>query len=612
MTGERLSRLFKRSSELSVAALAIAVILLTANAFSPGIGRASSAAATFPDGTVVAQGGSLIVSLSGFTPGQTGTFGFQGKGSGTFIPNLNGSASISFAVSDPPGVYVFYAQQGDNHVTEYVTVTGVGQPSTSPQVVSIPPTTILMESSQAAGIASLVLALVAGGSGLAFIWDSRPDLRRLVVAGLLITVAVLAAHLYVVNVPESANCTSTANGVTTYGCIGDEQYYVPAAQHLLAGDTCSQSLANYPPLGSPTYCNLEHTPLVKLMMAEGMSIFGQTALGWRLPVILASTFSIPLLMAVAYMLSRRELFAYFATLLLAFDTLYFVQSSAGLLDAPVIFFALAAAAVYLWGKSAWFVNRNLAAGVLMGLSVLSKESGVFLLLALLTYHLLMHEGGWRKSLVGGAELVGAAAVVTLLGMQVFYSAYAPGAFGNVFSYLSYMSGYAELLRGTTCLGQIPYYWLISLHPGCYDTWIIVNYVPAKAFPDFIYWTITNPVTTLAVIVWVPLAALGVLKAGAAGFRNMAGESRAVMFSLVFFSWGYLPYIIFWLLGRTTYPYYMMTAVPAMALGSSFLLTWKVNRWVAIVFVAAAFLAFLGYFPYKGFMPDWLRALFGER
>ena len=57
---------------------------------------------------------------------------------------------------------------------------------------------------------------------------------------------------------------------------------------------------------------------------------------------------------------------------------------------------------------------------------------------------------------------------------------------------------------------------------------------------------------------------------------------------------------------------MMTAVPAMALGSSFLLTWKVNRWVAIVFVAAAFLAFLGYFPYKGFMPDWLRALFGER
>jgi len=35
------------------------------------------------------------------------------------------------------------------------------------------------------------------------------------------------------------------------------------------------------------------------------------------------------------------------------------------------------------------------------------------------------------------------------------------------------------------------------------------------------------------------------------------------------------------------------------------------RWLMYVYVAMAFVFFFIYFPYKGFLPDWLRVLIGH-
>ena len=53
-------------------------------------------------------------------------------------------------------------------------------------------------------------------------------------------------------------------------------------------------------------------------------------------------------------------------------------------------------------------------------------------------------------------------------------------------------------------------------------------------------------------------------------------------------------------------------VPAMAMGTTYWVTrnWF-PKWLVYLYVAMAFVFFFIYFPYKGFLPDWLRVLIGH-
>ena len=109
---------------------------------------------------------------------------------------------------------------------------------------------------------TFVLAGVSSASvvtGLAYAVLSYPAYRKTILLLTLIVLGLLGAHLYTINLPNTANCTDSSKGVQ--GCIMDEVYYVPAAQTMLSGEKCAPYADN---------CNLEHPFLSKAFIAAGI------------------------------------------------------------------------------------------------------------------------------------------------------------------------------------------------------------------------------------------------------------------------------------------------------------------------------------------------------
>jgi len=84
------------------------------------------------------------------------------------------------------------------------------------------------------------------------------------------------------------------------------------------------------------------------------------------------------------------------------------------------------------------------------------------------------------------------------------------------------------------------------------------------------------------------------------------------FALMWFAITYFPYFLVFYYGRVTYPFYILPAIPAMAIGCAYLLTrsWF-SRDVAYILLGGVFLWFFLYYPDKSFLPIWLRVLLGH-
>ena len=449
---------------------------------------------------------------------------------------------------------------------------------------------------------------------------------------------------------QSLNCYSTSSD--EYGCIMDEIFYVPEGMAVLNGQQCSTGV------NAPTDCHLEHPPLVPALMAGGMALFGQfSAVGWRFAPALLGTFSIPLLFGIAWKVSGSKKIAYLSAILLAVDVMFFSQSGAGLLDSPEVFFGLAAFFAYFAGLKVWKFDKYVISGVLLGLAGLAKETAIFLALALLTYILIFEDEKVRHRAFGVLKVAAVVGVVFVVGLQAYDSILVspslPGTTscpmnGNTFvQQVGYMLCYGSSLSAGcpwACgwkdnnLGNYitPLSWITYYSPVAYLR-TVVSVCPNSlngvcqggeySYVAVAYYGVTNFLETWTIYVWIPLVGytlyrfyrqkqptLEAFGSEAAGVSPvpMTGEMRFAAFALVLFLWSYVPYVVLFLAGRVTYPFYFLAAVPAMAMGTSYWLTrsWF-PKWLVYVYVVMAFVFFFIYFPYKGFLPDWLRVLIGH-
>ena len=562
------------------------------------------------------------------------------------------------------------------------------------------------------GLALGCLSVATLGFAVVFAYARFPSYRKPILFLTIITVATLSAHLYIISNPALPDCRDSSKNVN--GCIMDESYYVPTAENMLNGTQCGPSVPN---------CNMEHPFLSKALMAAGIAIFGDDAFGWRIFNVALGTFNIPLLFALALRLSRDRRIAYISSALLALDVMFFSQSSAGLIDIPSVFFGLLAFVAYVYELRVWVLNRYLISGAFMGLAILSKETGVFLALTLVTYHLLTHREGehqaeqaaaaparlreqrdalvvvrlcggallvclsalaimmtgaapgftvsspWfrpleyaaaglgvpfvlaeaflvlqehpglRPAAVSGLEMTLMSAAVFVLGMQAYDSLFASSAFPTFIDQLRYMLSYGLSLIGPgwtfgNNIQITPFSWMTYYRPVTYygtSVSVCTNLVNGTCqgapyvYPGVAYYGVTNLIETWTTYVWFPLAALVVWKAyrplreGLERFGfidpsrwSLTGEQKVAILSLVWFSWNYFPYIALFAMGRVTYPFYFVPALPAVAMGGSYFLTrsW-VPKYAVALYLAGAFAFFFLYFPSKAFLPDWLRVLIGR-
>ena len=449
---------------------------------------------------------------------------------------------------------------------------------------------------------------------------------------------------------QSLNCYSTQN--TEYGCIMDEIFYVPEGMAFLNGQHCSTGV------NAPTNCHLEHPPLVPALIAGGMAIFGEfSVVGWRFAPALLGTLSVPLIFGIAWKASGSKKMAYLSAVLLAADVMFFSQSSAALLDVPEVFFALAAYFAYFAGLRVWKFDKYVISGVLLGLAGLAKETAIFLALALLTYILLFEDEKLRRKTVAVLKVAVVVGVVFIIGLQAYDSVLVspslPGTtscpmngssfiqqVGYILCYGSSLSSGCPWACGwkDTNLGTYitPFNWITYYSPVAYLRTVVsvcpktVNNVcqgGAYSYVSVAYYGVTNFLETWTIYIWIPLVAYALYRFyrqkqptlevfGFEGAQSnsvaLPGELKFAAFALVLFLWSYVPYVALFLSGRVTYPFYFLPAVPAVAMGATYWVTrnWF-PRWLMYLYVGMAFVFFFIYFPYKGFLPDWLRVLIGH-
>jgi 4-amino-4-deoxy-L-arabinose transferase-like glycosyltransferase len=418
-------------------------------------------------------------------------------------------------------------------------------------------------------------------------------------------------YLTCYHVPDSAD----RRGVM--GCVMDESYYVPAALSLLSGAQCAPYADN---------CNLEHPPLAKALVAGGIAVFGLDDFGWRIANVVLGTLSVPLLFVLVRSLTKEGRLPYFAALVFAADILFFVHSSAALIDVPAVFFSLLGFIFYFRRSRLWRLNNYLASGIFLGLAALSKETALFALAAIVTYELLLGEGGLQATIVRTLEVVLAAVIVFAGAIQLYDSLFSSSTLPWFYNQVWFMLTYGASLRGGGwCLNAgscpngpyiTPLNWLTSYTPVSYLVTTVTITVSGAAastlrYISIGYYGVANNVIVWMVFLWLPLVLYPLLRR--IKWRSaLAQADRLGAFLAVWFLWLYLPYVALWLYGRVTYPFYFLPAIPALAGGAAYFITrpWFPRK-MALIYVIAAFAIFFLYFPVKDFLPGYVRAWLGR-
>ncbi|MGD1055021.1 MAG: glycosyltransferase family 39 protein [Nitrososphaerales archaeon] len=462
------------------------------------------------------------------------------------------------------------------------------------------------------GISLGITSVVTLSTGVGYAYLAYPSHRVPLVFIVLLTAATLVAHLYVISSATTA--------------IGDESYYLPEARLMLNGTQCGPSVPN---------CHTEHPPLSKMLIAAGMAAFGDNPFGWRIFTVLLGTFSVPLVFALVLRLSASRRMSYLSAALLALDVMFFSNSSAAWLDIPMVFFALLAFVLYFYNVRFWKLDRFTLSGIMLGLAAFSKETAIFLLMTLVTYHLVAGEGGWKLRLLCAVEIGVVTAGVFILGLQLYDSLLAKNAFPTFLDEIHYILTYGAALKGGgwsyggpngNSTQITPFSWMTYYQPVTYyGTKVSVCSSTCYYYVGVAFYGVTNFLETWTTFLWMPLDALAVWEAlkprgkGLEQFgfvdtasRNLSGDAKLALLSLVWFSWNYFTYVALFAYGRVTYPFYFIPALPAVAMGTAYFLTRKwMSGYLQVLYMAGVFVFFFIFFPDKAFLPIWLRVLIGK-
>jgi 4-amino-4-deoxy-L-arabinose transferase-like glycosyltransferase len=148
----------------------------------------------------------------------------------------------------------------------------------------------------------------------------------------------------------------------------DEIYFVRTAYEFILGMDIYE--ATHPPLG-------------KDIIALSIKVLGVTPFAWRLPGVLAGILMIPLIFAIARMMTGPRL-ALLAAFLLAFDFMHFAQTRIGTTDSFLVLFITAMYAfmyAYYKHREEWRLGSLLTvlalSGVFMGMAISVKWSGIY-------------------------------------------------------------------------------------------------------------------------------------------------------------------------------------------------------------------------------------------
>ena len=420
---------------------------------------------------------------------------------------------------------------------------------------------------------------------------------------IILVIAVL--HLAIINRP----------GIPQ---VGDESVYVPAALRMLNATGCaSYNISNVS--GYQTGCNLIHPPLVKLIIAGSIALFGNDPFAWRIFNVIAGVLSIALVFFIAKELTKKDEIALLSSGLLGMESLFFVQSSGGLLDVPSIFFGLIGVFLYLKFRGQRFSYANaLYISLPLALSILSKETGIAILAFVVLYESIINK---KKQLRFSVLIIVFTLVFSFIGLQLFDSLFAhTSAVINVEGLLRFHLAFSPPLWNETAwplsgitnlLGPriTPLNWITLYSPNLYYGFpqlSIINYTQTVGnttttynihrYGTTHYGVISNMVEVWLIFIWVPLFLYYLFKKQDSKF----GKENMIFVLLAFFLI-YGGFLLLFLLGHSTFPFYFVEFSPFLAIADAMFVCNLKNSWLKLLFIALCVIWFLWFFPVYPFV-----------
>jgi len=407
--------------------------------------------------------------------------------------------------------------------------------------------------------------------------------RRLVFVCLIILVAlaVFFLKLYAVNYawPLTNNpleCVEIGN-FTGFRCgfIFDEAIYVPSAREMLY-------------FGKPM--NNEHPPLAKWFIMAGIMIMGDNPYGWRFFNCLFSSASI-ILAGYLFLFFKNSYKTVFLTLLLlAFDLTSFNMGMMAILDPATLFFSLLGTVLLL-------KRKLILSGLAFGLSVLSKLTGVLVLIGVASYLLIamLYANSDKKRAIKewiiSTVIVASLSIVVFLVGLTFYD-YAYHAFINPIEHIRYMLTHYERFGA-------PFWWMHGGQNQPPIAWV-TPFIPSN--PWDVYSTPIRIVTfylirtPLWISSWLVFALCIV---DLVSMHKKGGLAYMELFFITWFASNYLVwYPIGWFVRKHIFPYYFYMTAPAVALGCNVLDKDTTRKVLLYLLIASQLFFFFAYFPVK--------------
>jgi dolichyl-phosphate-mannose--protein O-mannosyl transferase len=314
--------------------------------------------------------------------------------------------------------------------------------------------------------------------------------------------------------------------------IFDEIYYAKAAEQILAGAEVTEERT--------------HPPLSKLIIAGGIALFGDRAVGWRVAGAAAGTLLVPLVYALAWLLFRNHVVAAAGALMTALDGLMLVESRIAKPDIFLTLFLVAAYAAF-WmfvGASVEGPGRSRArpgvwlavTGAAAGCAVTTKWTAAVPLLTLPVMMLLLSR--WGRVAWSRRDLWRAAAALVLIPAGVYVVSYVPyfrlghGARDLLTLQVSMFRFHAGLTEGH------PYQsawwsWPLLIRP----IWYEYRETASHLYRGVV--ALGNPV-----LWWAGLPALAVVAAGAVRTRALPETFLVVGFLLSYAQYAAIPRVLF--------------------------------------------------------------------
>ncbi|RJS24940.1 hypothetical protein DRW03_07345 [Corallococcus sp. H22C18031201] len=371
----------------------------------------------------------------------------------------------------------------------------------------------------------------------------------------LVAVVVLL-HLSIIDQPAAAY-------------VFDEAHYVPAAKCLING----------------TVCNEEHPPLAKALIAVSIQLFGDRGFGWRLPSVLAGSFTL----ALVYLLTRRftdSRVALLAAFLLGFENLWFVHSSIAMLDIPAFFFAMLG--VYLFTGQRWWLS-----GLVLGIGMLAKGVVAMVFIALVLYVWVSQERWLSKAALKVTTRVGLsvgipAALCFLVGLGIYDAVY--HAFPSPLHHIASMASYHRTLGSPGVSDSVhPLHWFSGFQNSPY--FVTSMQVEDGSIPRYVLQYLDQPNLIILLFSWLALPLV---------WSDIRERHPLALLAFLLFS---VPYLLFILIAhvRVTYPFYMLVFVPSQCILAALALT-KLPRRVMLTFCVGVLAWFFYWFPRNPLAP----------